>query len=253
MQDLIYRHVLQLFKPRLWQTPPEFPTRTELRYFDECFGFSQAEAALESLKPHLSKLRHLPERFFTNDYIGPADVAFYCQAIWDSRPKVILEIGSGHSTEVAAMALRQLGHGRMVCIDPEPRVSIRDLPVTWIARKIQDIDEAVFREVSPGDIVFIDSSHTLEEALVHHRFLNELPPGVNVHFHDIDYPWERPNPVWREDLAVHDFLRARSWKVRVYGSFLTLRYLSELRRMLPYYNKTPYRKYNALWAISAPA
>src|SRR4029453_10415837 len=68
-----------------------------------------------------------------------------------------------------------------------------------------------------GDVLFIDSSHVLKTGSDVHRELFEilpaLTPGVLVHFHDIDYPFEYPDLFlferrysWNEAYAVRAFL-----------------------------------------------
>jgi hypothetical protein len=59
-------------------------------------------------------------------------------------------------------------------------------------KKVQDIDLDFFSQLDPGDILFIDSSHTVKiGGDVNYLFLEVLPrlkPGVIVHVDDIFFP-----------------------------------------------------------------
>jgi len=79
--------------------------------------------------------------------------------------------------------------GTVLCIDPAPR---RKLPrdAKHIRAKVEDIDMELFQRLKKNDILFIDSSHTTEEARYHTEvILPNLRKGVLVHHHDFLYPY----------------------------------------------------------------
>ena len=87
---------------------------------------------------------------------------------------------------------------RVISSDPRPRVEIHSLCDEGIRHPLESIDLAVFDQLAPGDILFIDSSHRVfTNSDVNVVFLEVLPrlqPGVLVHLNDIfllyDYPPE---------------------------------------------------------------
>jgi predicted O-methyltransferase YrrM len=234
----------------LWNQPYEEPGRTSLPYFEKRFANNNPRALWECLDRYRTEIASLPRSLSFNGFFGPADVAFYYCIIREAKPKNILEIGSGYSTRVATLAAKRNGSGIITCIDPEPRIDLSSLDVRHIAKRVELVGDDPFSVLDSGDVLFIDSSHTSQEARCHQSFLSKLPSGVNVHYHDIDYPWTRPSPDWDEDQVIHDFIQDRAWKVRIFGSVLSRDHREEMLSAIPRYRKTPYRRYNALWLQS---
>jgi hypothetical protein len=238
----------KLGKDRLWLQPFETPHRADLPKLDECFDAKTAQEAIDLLTLYQGEISSLPPALSLNGYFGPADVAFYWAFIRDRRPDTIIEVGSGYSSRVALRALAKNKSGRLICIDPAPRLHLPKKNLTHIASKLEEVDAGVFEDFQPHDILFIDSSHTGAEVRNHAAILERLPVGALVHYHDIDYPWARQQPDWDEDAVVSAFLEARpNWKVIVSGSVLSRDYLPQLRSAIPTYRRVPHRRYNGLW------
>jgi predicted O-methyltransferase YrrM len=215
---------------------------------DHCFSQDQAIAVLKEVSSYAEELRQLPPALCLNHLIGPADVAFYWMFIRKRKPDTIIEIGSGYSTRVAIRAVKKNKHGRIICIDPEPQLRLPPKRLTHISSKVEDVDSRIFDNFQPHDILFIDSSHRSAEVHHHAAFLDRLPIGALVHYHDIDYPWSRPHQDMDEDAIVAEFLATRpNWEIIVSGSMLTRDFLNEMQNAIPQYRRTPYRLYNALW------
>lgn len=120
------------------------------------------------------------------------------------QPARLIEVGSGVSTYCSLAALRKnqaegKRSGSITCLEPYPSKGLQTLArsnpdLRLMARPVQSGPEDLFRELSAGDILFIDSSHVLKAASdVHHIVLEVLPqlaPGVLVHFHDIYFPYD---------------------------------------------------------------
>jgi Methyltransferase domain len=138
---------------------------------------------------------------WTSRFLSRLDAAAIYTAVTAFRPPRIVEIGCGNSTLFMARAVRD--HGlptRITCIDPAPRVPIGDLPVRFEQRLLSPADLPLFADLTAGDLVFVDSSHILQQGfdvdIILNRVLPVLAPGVLVHFHDIFLPYAYP-PHWQ--------------------------------------------------------
>ena len=142
------------------------------------------------------------------------------------KPKRMIEIGSGFSTFITAQALRKNeeenpAHScNFTAIEPYPNpiISAGFPGLTELKKaKAQEVDPAYFSDLQEGDILFIDSTHTLKiGGDVKHEILEILPKlnkGVIVHIHDVFLPYEYPKNwamtykwFWAEQYLLHAFL-----------------------------------------------
>jgi len=118
----------------------------------------------------------------------------FCRA---TKPKRVIEIGSGHSTKVLAWALKNNADkdgidSEHICIEPYENPWLSDLPVDILRKKVEDINIDFFKTLKSGDLLFIDSSHVIRpQGDVLYEYLQIIPSlktGVNVHVHDIFSP-----------------------------------------------------------------
>jgi hypothetical protein len=130
----------------------------------------------------------------------------YCM-VRHFQPRLIVEVGSGWSSLVLGQAAAKNNNSALICIDPFPSDVLRKgFPGlrSLIEKKIQDIDLEFFSQLGSGDVLFIDSSHTVKiGGDVNYLFLEVLPrlrPGVIVHVHDIFLPFE-----YRRDWVLDEF------------------------------------------------
>ena len=176
---------------------------------------------LESIEDLAAELEAIgpdrpPQPRWDQDWFPRLDAAAAYAIVRKTAPRRIVEVGSGHSTRFLARAVADGGLAtKITCIDPEPRATIEALPVEWLRAPVQGAGLAMYDELEPGDILFIDSSHQVKEGsdveFLLARALPRLASGVRVHFHDIflpeDYPacwaWRRYN----EQAAVAGLLR----------------------------------------------
>ncbi len=149
------------------------------------------------------------------------------------RPATYLEIGSGVTTCFARRAISdQGGKTRVVSVDPEPRAQVDALCDEVIRDGLETTDLAVFADLQPGDIVFMDGSHrSFMNSDVTVFMLDVLPllkPGVVVHVHDVllpeDYPEAFRHWYWNEQylLAVYLLASADRVKILMPSHYLTL-------------------------------
>ena len=133
---------------------------------------------------------------FENDYFAGFDAAVYYSLIRHLRPKRVIEIGGGYSTQIADKALaRNANDGELTCIEPHPGDRLNG-HIKLIQKRVEEIDVDFFLQLEANDILFIDSSHTVKFGSdVCYEFLEVLPiikPGVWVHVHDIFFPHDYP-------------------------------------------------------------
>ena len=160
-----------------------------------------------------------------------------------SRPRRIVEIGSGLSTAAMLDAIDRHGlDTRITCIEPYPdrlRAQLRpgdERRVEIFEAKVQETDPGLCEALEAGDILFIDSTHVMKTGsdvcFELFELLPRLAPGVLVHVHDIHYPFEYPETwilerrySWNEVYALRAFLSYnRRFRVIYMTSWLGLRH-----------------------------
>lgn len=160
--------------------------------------------------PFRAEYEAWPESEIYNGWFEAGDIELYYSIIRSLRPNRIIEIGSGFSSRIAAEAFRINGCGALLSIDPSPRTRLPE-GAEQLQARVEDVSIAIFDRLNAGDILFIDSSHTAEEANYHQTILDLLADGVVVHHHDCFFPYA---PRYPEEniLHAHYMSRARRWE-----------------------------------------
>ncbi|MEA2383973.1 MAG: hypothetical protein QOH72_3944 [Solirubrobacteraceae bacterium] len=184
---------------------------------------------VRSLREPLAEFRTVvngsgdPWQYAPNLSYTEADASMLYAMIRTAKPKRIVELGSGHSTLVTARAARRnASEGdapTLEVFDPFPSVVTDDLPGLTRLERIgaQHVPLEVFETLEPGDVLFVDTTHTVKVGSdVNFIVLEVLPrlrEGVYVHLHDIFLPYEYPQQwmedyglYWTEQYLVHAFL-----------------------------------------------
>ena len=177
-------------EPLFRAAEPEFAVRLDdaQRYRDALGRFSKTSP---------------PAPRFEQDWFPRLDAAMAYAVVRTRRPRRIVEVGSGHSTRFLARAIADEGlTTTLTAIDPAPRAALAGLAVDWLHQPVQGAGHAPFAALTPGDVLFIDSSHVLMPGSDVDFLLNEiwprLPAGVLVHIHDIFLPEAYPDSwAWR--------------------------------------------------------
>jgi hypothetical protein len=147
-------------------------------------------------------------RFYLGNRLfdGVDALVAYCM-VRHFQPRLIIEVGSGFSSLALGEAASENGGAPIICIEPFPRDFLRKgFPglQTLIEKNVQEINLEFFSQLQSGDILFIDSSHTVKiGGDVNYLFLEVVPrlkPGVIVHVHDIFLPFE-----YRHDWVMDEF------------------------------------------------
>lgn len=145
----------------------------------------------------------------TQNQFGPGYGFVEAQAlhafIRAKNPRNIIEVGSGVSTYCMCKAIEinlreDKSDSNLTCIEPYPSKNIKDLQnINLIEKKVQSVPVSRFEELSAGDFLFIDSSHTVRPGGdVNYLILEVLPrlsSGVFIQLHDIFLPYDYPRNV----------------------------------------------------------
>jgi hypothetical protein len=227
----------------LWNQPSELP------------GINMNDSIqLELLQTHFTKFRDEynnlpvePPPGQKRPFRGVDALAAYCM-IRHFQPELIVEVGSGWSSLVLSRAAAKNKNSTLICIDPFPSDVLRkEFPAlrSLIDKKIQDVDLKFFSQLGSGDVLFIDSSHTVKIGSdVNYLFLEVLPrlrPGVIVHVHDIFLPFEYRRDwvldefrFWTEQYILQAFLTFNSdFEVLLANSYLNHQHQEDLRVAFP--------------------
>lgn len=168
----------------------------------------------------------VPERYryeLGNGSLPEPDARLLFAMVRWLRPSRVVELGSGQTTRVIAAAVRRNAEDGAAAeyraFDPFPTAvdaGIAGLGAL-VEQKAQDVPDAVFEALGDGDLLFVDTTHTVKAGSdVNRIVLGVLPllaKGVVVHFHDICLPYEYPRYLmedyglyWAEQYLLQAFL-----------------------------------------------
>jgi hypothetical protein len=235
-----------------WEQPGELPgvafeAEAQLAFIERELGghiaeFRPPRTAREPTTYHLD-----------NGLFGPGDADLLYAMVRRFKPARVIEFGAGFSTLVSSLAVeanRREGHEtRLTAFDPYAVApppgavpGLRELrPVA-----AEDVPAGEYAALGPGDVVFIDSSHTVKVGgdVVHllTEVLPRLPAGVLVHLHDIYLPWPYPRAwvarnrwYWAEQYLLQALLcESARWEILVAAHALSRTHGEALRALIPH-------------------
>jgi hypothetical protein len=174
------------------------------------------------------------------------------------KPRRVIEVGSGQSSKVIAAALRLNAQDTgsaadYTIIDPYPAPFLADgfSGVSRVtAQQVELCDVKLFESLTANDLLFIDSGHTVRiGGDVNFLILDVLPrlaPGVVIHFHDINLPYEyskayATNPnfrmFWTEAYLLQAFLSCNDkFEVLMAMAYLMTEQMGVFRAAFPHYD-----------------
>lgn len=139
------------------------------------------------------------DRFFwNNSQFSFSDAVAYYSFIRHLKPTSVVEIGNGFSTLVAIEAIKKNDFGSVICIEPFPRPFLDNNKNIELKKvRAQDIDpDNLNNTLKDGDILFIDSTHTVKTGSdclhIYLRLLPKIRKNIYVHVHDIFLPFGLP-------------------------------------------------------------
>jgi len=200
-----------------------------------------------------------PHRYFLKNSGFPSvDAEILYGMIRRFKPRRILEVGSGHSTYLAAQAALKnqdenpAARCDLTAVEPYPNAVLKaGFPglSRLIQKKAEDVPLAEFTALGDRDILFIDSSHVLKIGNdVQYEYLEVLPrlaKGVLVHVHDIHFPSEYPKDLvlesrrfWTEQYLLQAFLAFNdSFEVLWAGTYMHLKHPDALAAAFASYDR----------------
>jgi hypothetical protein len=237
--DLVERHFYsplpqaERLPDALWAGPRELPG-VDLR-IEEAIVLLRGE-----LRPHLAEFR--PPRtaaearpggfHLDNGGYESVDAETLYAMLRHARPARVVELGSGASSHVIDLARRANEHDghpfAHAIFDPYPFAAspLGPVPGARVSPvRAEDLDAAEVLALRSGDVLFVDTTHTVRTGGDVTRILLELvpllAPGVLVHVHDVFLPWEYPRAwvvgerrAWAEQYLLQAFLAFNSeWEV----------------------------------------
>lgn len=206
----------------LWDRPATMPA-VDLR-------LESAVGLLAELRPFIAEFAPRRDRapgsgfYLDNGAYESVDAEVLYALLRLTRPAQVVELGSGCSSHVidAARVSNEAdggGFGHQIydpfpfagnSMGPVPGAEVHPVPA-------EEIDLAVFDMLEDGDVLFVDTTHTVRiGGDVTRIVLDALPrlaPGVLVHFHDVFLPFEYPRAwvlehrrAWAEQYLLQAFL-----------------------------------------------
>jgi hypothetical protein len=202
----------------LWGRPAETPG-VDLRIEDALTLLRQLRPFIEEFAP---PLENPGAGFFVhNGTYESVDAEVLYGIVRHAQPSRVVELGSGSSSHVIDAA-RRAGDGfDHVIYDPFPFTANPMGTVTGPTvhpQRTEDVDiDRLVESLSAGDVLFVDTTHTVKTGGDVTRIVLEifprLAPGVWVHVHDIFLPYEYPRSwiiderrAWAEQYLLQAFL-----------------------------------------------
>lgn len=174
--------------------------------FNHAKLFQLAEKFSLSYPEVMDWLTHQTRKFtLDNTWFFGSDAITLILMVLHSRPKRIIEVGSGYSTALLEEIQNRWFVGKKIeilSVDPNPQRA-NDLEISFpiFDCPVQKLDQEYFWSLQHRDILLIDGSHVLKAGsdvdYLFNEILPRLKPGVRIHVHDIFYPFEYPES-WQE-------------------------------------------------------
>lgn len=240
------------------------------RHEDKIFGPNSEQALgvdlrkeaqfslLQTFKTYYDELPFADEKkdglryYYNNPAYSYSDAIFLYCMIRHSKPRRIIEVGSGFSS-CAILDANELHFGNSIhttFVEPYPDLLLGLLKdgdrerINLISKNLQEVDLGIFESLESGDVLFIDSSHVVKVfSDVNYLFSEILPRlanGVYIHFHDIFYPFEYPkrwvdeNRAWNELYFLKAFLQYNSaFQVVIHNRYLEFVYQDYFKQHMP--------------------
>jgi hypothetical protein len=212
-------------RSRVWPAEPRSMPDLDWRPGEQVALVREQLGRLEPIEFPLASTGHPQDYHADNEMFSRLDAWVLQGMLRQLRPRRMIEVGSGWSSLVTARINRELlgGSMRFTCIEPNPPdflgADINGISEVVVAR-VEELPLDPFLELIAGDILFIDSSHTVKTGgdvtFLFQEVLPRLARGVVVQIHDMFWPWDYPEEwvlagrAWNEQYLVRAFLAFNS-------------------------------------------
>jgi hypothetical protein len=196
--------------------------------------------------------KDLAHFYINNGMFESGDAEFLYQFIRATKPRKILEIGAGQSTRIARLALKKNFENTNqstihICVEPYENDWLEKVGGIIVVRK--PVEECEFdwaKELSAGDLLFVDSSHMIRpQGDVLKEYLEIFPllaSGVYIHIHDVFTPkdyldnWVSDSILfWNEQYLLEALLsNTNRYEIVASLNYLKHHYYEELKSVCPY-------------------
>ena len=233
---------LQHDRALIWPSKPRSTPDIEWREAEQVTLCTEVFAAQSPLNLRRTQSEDPTEYWADNDQYPALDAWVLSALLRHLRPARMIEVGSGFSSLVTARINREELEGQLefTCIEPFPRPFLQaGVPGISSLRveRIQETPLELFEQLESGDVLFIDTSHTVKTGgdvpWIFGEVIPRLSLGVHIHIHDIflpgDYPepWVREGWGWNEIYLVRSFLSYNSAFEVIWGTQYMLQNHSE--------------------------
>ena len=188
-----------------------------------------------------------------NPFFSNGDADFLYQFIRHTKPKNIIEIGSGYSTLIAYEAIlknkKEKNNCSVTCIDPGNIKIIKNLNMTRLKKKVENCNVSFFKKLKKNDFLLIDSTHIIKPfgdvLKIYQEIIPSLNKGVNICIHDIFTPYSYPsdwvidhNLFWNEQYLLEILLtKTKTYEIEAPLFYIKKKYFSKLKKVCPYLEK----------------
>jgi hypothetical protein len=177
--------------------------------------------------------------------------------IRETKPKVMIEVGSGETTKISLQAIEMNEKEGMDCmfyaVEPYPTEFLRQIVkknFKLIDKKVEEVDIGF---LITADLFFIDSSHVLKIGSdVSYEILEIVPKlkkGAMIHWHDIMIPgnyWKdwvyKGSMFWNESYVLHAFILFNdAFRITWASRYMQLNHAEAMKKQFPYFNRQKHR------------
>ena len=233
----------------------------------DCVGIDWNLEVQENYRDNIFPVYGSETAFEPNPGLSVLDSLILYSMIRHHKPRKIVEIGSGFSTEITAKAcLKNLTEGiesEFITIDPWPSSRIlRGLD--GLTEVIKDrVENVPIDTIAESDLLFIDSSHVVKiGGDVNHEILELVPrlkKGSLVHWHDILLPreywkeWIKNSKMfWSEQYLLHAFMKFNyEFEVQWASMYMQTNFADSLEKSLPIF-RNKHDRITSFWVRRNP-
>jgi hypothetical protein len=213
-----------------------------LRFLEETCGPYRSDYQTFPASPNGDESQY----FLENGWFESVDAEILYSVLRRFQPAHVVEVGSGFSTRLMRRAINDGKLStRITSIDPHPNTSVQPYADEYIKVPVEDVEvERIVNLLDAGDILFIDSSHTVKTGGdVPYLFLEILPrlnAEVFIHIHDIFLPFDYPSEWvfegwnWNEQYLVQAFLAYNeAFEILWPARYMWEHHRSEIEQIIP--------------------